>query len=211
MLRRAACLHAAPVVVDGSALLICGDKGVGKTTLQFHLARGRASLMAADRVYCLAEREGIHCYGHPARASLMPDTFTRFGPHLGSYDGLPQDGPVKVIMTITEVARRLGTTVVPQAPHLMTVILNRSRDTYRLTADARVKQLEPQWLDGSPDPLAGDWLFRAPDAVELAHRHASLAARADVVALDAGPLLEMHPRAAVGYVRELADSCAKAT
>jgi len=75
-------LHASCVVIEGKALLLCGQSGAGKSTLALACVHRGAQFLADDVVFLRCWGEGVRVYGLPTRARVMPETVALF-PELG--------------------------------------------------------------------------------------------------------------------------------
>lgn len=75
----AALCHAAAVAYRGRAVMICGDKGAGKTTLANALCAAGAGFLSTDRSWCWvdATRARMAVAGWPATIRLLADSMAR--------------------------------------------------------------------------------------------------------------------------------------
>jgi hypothetical protein len=70
--RRMAVLHAAAVDAGDGAILICGAKGAGKTTLALALLARGAAYMASDRTIVWQAQEGVRATGWMGSFRIAP-------------------------------------------------------------------------------------------------------------------------------------------
>ena len=68
-----AVLHAAAVDVTSGTVLLCGEKGAGKTTLALALLAQGAAYMASDRVMVWRHSSGLRIAGWPGSFRLAPE------------------------------------------------------------------------------------------------------------------------------------------
>jgi hypothetical protein len=179
MLRQSTLLHAAGVVINDRAWLICGEKGAGKSTLQINVGLGGGSLLSADRTYVRAAAEGPVAHGYPARASLRRDTFAQFA-QLGDPAKRSPDGPTKVLFDLSELAMALGAKVVPSAKAAGIVVVSADGETRGLTQRQASEALHEHCLVGR-DPLVPDWLYPPGQDAREARRAEELLIRSTAV------------------------------
>jgi hypothetical protein len=161
MARHGVLFHAAAVRVRSGVLMIAGPKGGGKSTLQVQLATAGAALVSADRTYlCPGKDDQMVAVGYPARMSLRRDTFSRY-PQLGDPDCHVEDGPSKVLMSLPEAARRLGTSLGGGGRLAGIVVVQRRTARGPLlskpTKSGVRRCLQPHRIGGR-DPIVRRWL-----------------------------------------------------
>ena len=161
MLRTHSLMHAASVSLDGRSIAILGPRGAGKSTTQLQLARGGAQLLSADRCYVRPGPRGIELSGYPARSSVDPETFRLF-PELDGGAERPRDGR-KVLVSLADLAERLGTTTGPPGPLGCIVVPSRAGDG-PLFEETDGSAVDIEWMDGA-DPIVRPWLglFDVPE------------------------------------------------
>ncbi|SHE93246.1 hypothetical protein SAMN05444392_10519 [Seinonella peptonophila] len=67
-------LHAAAVEKDGKAILLCGDKGAGKTTMMLGLLAAGYNLISNDKVYVGIENRKVKIYTWPGPVGITMQT-----------------------------------------------------------------------------------------------------------------------------------------
>jgi len=91
-------LHAAAVARGGSALLLAGPSGVGKSTLVYAAARAGLRVLAEDAVFL--QLDPFRAWGMPRRVHLLPNT-ARFFPELSAVQpGLLFNGKTKLAVDL---------------------------------------------------------------------------------------------------------------
>jgi len=95
-------LHAAAVVRGGTALLLAGPSGVGKSTLVYAAARAGLGILSEDAVFL--QRDPFRVWGMPRFIHLTPAT-VRFFPELeGVRPRLLANGKTKLALDLRERA-----------------------------------------------------------------------------------------------------------
>jgi hypothetical protein len=94
-------LHAGGLVRGGSALLLAGPSGTGKSTLVYAAARAGFSVLAEDAVFL--QLDPFRVWGMPSFVHLSPDA-RRFFPELdGRAPELRPNGKMKIAVSLEEM------------------------------------------------------------------------------------------------------------
>jgi hypothetical protein len=137
-------LHAAAVARGGSALLLAGPSGVGKSTTVYAAARAGLRVLSEDAVFL--QLDPFRAWGMPRRVHLLPET-ARFFPELGRVrPGRLFNGKTKLAVDLRGPGGSAGT---PMAERAGVCLLARGSTpgVERLSADAAVAA-----LTAAPEP-----------------------------------------------------------
>jgi len=176
-------LHAAAVVRDGTALLLAGPSGVGKSTLVYAAARAGLGILSEDAVFL--QLDPFRVWGMPRFIHLTPAS-VRFFPELeGVRPRLLANGKTKLALDLRErapaapclSAGRAGVCLlargdapgmaplgVEEAVDALTAAPEPGFDVYALSVAARIRRAAER----------GAWRMTLPphpaDAVPMLHR-----------------------------------------
>lgn len=152
------CVHAGAVELGGTAVLVGGHAGAGKTTVLTHLIEHHgAQLLSNDRTVVMPRDGGWAAIGVPLAWRYTPEGL-RGSPALATAVGsmaLARGGELvdgKIELTPLEVSRVLNRPARTSAPISRIIVLSRSPQ--RPDTDAALKQLG----FGDADFFAEDWL-----------------------------------------------------
>mgnify|MGYP006294685151 CR=1 FL=1 len=91
--------HAAALVRDGTALLLAGPSGTGKSTLAYAAVRDGLDLLAEDTVF-LQSRPSLRIWGLPGFLHLPPDARERFPELTGEVPTMLANGKRKLSLDL---------------------------------------------------------------------------------------------------------------
>lgn len=83
-------LHASAVEKDGQAVLFCGNKGVGKTTIMLGLLARGYNLIGNDKVYVGIENRQVKLYSWPGPIGITTTSMTHFPQLQSAFQQLPK-------------------------------------------------------------------------------------------------------------------------
>jgi hypothetical protein len=146
-------VHAAAIVRNGSALLLAGPSGTGKSTLTYAAARAGLQVLTDDLVF--AERRPLRIWGMPTSIHVPPAS-RRWFPELGDHPTrVVASGKEKIALRLAELG---AAAPFPMAARAGVCWLER-----REGAETRAERLTPAELAGAmlAEVESGFHLFRA--------------------------------------------------
>jgi hypothetical protein len=214
MQQTTALIHGAGIAINGATIIITGRKGAGKTTVQFMLATAGAAFVSADRVFIGNDHATgkCHAWGYPARSSVDRASMSMF-PSCGPADGFAEDGKMKVLIPLAELARRFRTSLVPSGPLAAIVLCRREGGRYgllrRVPPQAVSGELSDSWFQRT-DPIVPRWLPLLPvNDRQLLRTQAEvlerLCATVPVLELDSDAARDIGPELSITEVERAVD------
>ncbi len=88
-------LHASAIIMNQTALLICGNSGSGKTTLAYSLYKRGAYVLAESAIY-ISRKQGWQLWGDPLGFNFRPDARKLFPELLNIPENPLPDGKFKI-------------------------------------------------------------------------------------------------------------------
>ena len=181
-------LHAAAVARGGTALLLAGRSGVGKSTLVYAAARAGLRVLSEDAVYL--QLDPLRVWGMPRFVHLMPEA-ARFFPELSAVrPRLLFNGKTKLAMDLRTLSPAPGGPAVAERAGICLLARGRTPGVERVDAREAVEAL-------TAAPEAGFDLFADSVGARIARVAAQGAWRVT---------LPPHPADAVPMLHELLDA-----
>ncbi len=122
--------HAAALVRDGTALLLAGPSGVGKSTLAYAAALDGIQVIAEDVVYIQREPR-LRVWGMPGHIHLPPRAKTYFSELRGMRETLLANGNTKIAVDVPAPG---GDAALPFAERVGVCVLTRTEETAAIGA-----------------------------------------------------------------------------